>query len=136
MGALVLGFDDTDGARAALAAAIEIAKAINDRVVVTFGYEPPVRGEGQGPTRAAAREVGERVTKPAVEALETAGVEHELSLRAERPVDALLSAAEEHDARAIVVGTWGESPLKGAILGSTPYKLLHVSKRPVLAVPA
>ena len=25
----------------------------------------------------------------------------------------------------IVVGSYGESPIKGAILGSTPHKLLH-----------
>ena len=36
----------------------------------------------------------------------------------------------------IVVGTYGESPLRGAILGSTPHKLLHLTDRPVLAVPA
>ena len=41
----------------------------------------------------------------------------------------------QHDARLIVVGTYGESPLRGAILGSTPHKLLHWSTRPVLCVP-
>jgi nucleotide-binding universal stress UspA family protein len=35
-----------------------------------------------------------------------------------------------------VVGTYGESPLKGAILGSTPHKLLHMSPVPVVVVPA
>ena len=30
----------------------------------------------------------------------------------------------------IVVGSHGESPLKGAIVGSTPYKLVHFSRRP------
>ncbi len=59
----------------------------------------------------------------------------EVALVAQRPVDALLALAEEHDARAIVVGTFGEHPIKGAILGSTPHKLVHVSPRPVLIVP-
>ena len=40
------------------------------------------------------------------------------------------------DATVIVVGTAGESPLKGAMLGSTPHKLLQLSARPVLCVPA
>ena len=43
---------------------------------------------------------------------------------------------EKHDARVIVVGTYGETPLRGAILGSVPHKLLHLSDRPVLCVPA
>jgi nucleotide-binding universal stress UspA family protein len=37
---------------------------------------------------------------------------------------------------AIVLGTWGEGPLRGAILGSTPHKFLHISDRPVVVVPA
>jgi nucleotide-binding universal stress UspA family protein len=41
----------------------------------------------------------------------------------------------EHDARLIVVGTYGEHPIRGAILGSTLYKLVQVSDRPVLVVP-
>jgi len=35
----------------------------------------------------------------------------------------------------IVVG-YGESPMRSAILGSTPHKLLHLSERPVVVVPA
>lgn len=63
------------------------------------------------------------------------GVRGEVALRADRPVDALIAEADARDARAIIVGTYGESPLKGAILGSTPHKLLHLSTRPVLVVP-
>jgi nucleotide-binding universal stress UspA family protein len=81
------------------------------------------------------RKFGERATAPAIEQATAAGVEARLALIPERPVEALLALAEEHDARAIVVGTYGESPIRGAILGSTPHKLLQVSERPVLVVP-
>ena len=43
-------------------------------------------------------------------------------------------AAERHGARFIVVGGYGESPIRGAILGSTPHKLLHLSDVPVVVV--
>jgi nucleotide-binding universal stress UspA family protein len=33
------------------------------------------------------------------------------------------------------VGDKGLRPIRGAILGSTPHKLLHLSDRPVLVVP-
>ena len=36
-------------------------------------------------------------------------------------------SAKRHDARMIVVGSHGESPLKGAIVGSNAYKLVHFS---------
>ena len=47
-----------------------------------------------------------------------------------------MKTADQLDARMIVVGSFGEPPLKGVILGSTPNKLLHLSSRPVLVVPA
>ena len=54
----------------------------------------------------------------------------------ERPAQALVDAADEHDALVIVVGTWSESPLRGALLGSVAHKLLQLATRPVLCVPA
>lgn len=53
-----------------------------------------------------------------------------------RPAEALLQVARERDARMIVVGAHGGHPLTGAVLGSVPHKLLHLSKVPVLVVPA
>ena len=52
------------------------------------------------------------------------------------PAEGLLDAAERHDARMIVVGSYGERPLKSALVGSTPTRLLHLSERPVLVVRA
>ncbi len=82
------------------------------------------------------RQVAERVTAEALERVRAQGVEVEAELLDERPTEALLTLAEKHDARAIVVGSYGESPIRGALLGSVPHKLLHLSERPVLVVPA
>jgi len=64
------------------------------------------------------------------------GVETEVEVLRSKPTDALLEAADRHDATLIIVGSYGESPIRGALLGSTPHRLLHVSTRPVLVVPA
>ena len=45
-----------------------------------------------------------------------------------------MTVGDEEDARFIVVGSYGERPLKGAIVGSTPYKLIHLAERPVIVV--
>ena len=58
------------------------------------------------------------------------GVEVEVEVVEERPADALLDTAKARDARVIVVGSRGEGPIKGAILGSTPHKLLQVDGSP------
>ncbi len=134
---LIVGYDDSPGARAALEVAIELAGDLGDRLVIAFGYEPPGDiGEELTAARAAVREIGERVAHHALSRVTAAGVEAELAVVDARPVDALLELAEARDARMIVVGSYGESPIKGAILGSTPHKLLHLADRPVLAVPA
>ena len=132
---LVVGYDGSDCARAALEAAIEFAGNAGDSLVIGFGYEPGGYGEEHSAHREEVRKFGERATVPAVERARKAGVDAVVALVPERPVNALVVLAAEHDARAIVVGTHGESPLRGAILGSTPHKLLQVSDRPVVVVP-
>jgi nucleotide-binding universal stress UspA family protein len=132
---LVVGYDGSKCAKAALEEAIHFSAATGDGIVIAFGYEPGGYGEEHTAHREEVRKFGERVTGPALERAKQAGVDATLALVPERPTDALISLAEEHDARAIVVGTYGESPIRGAILGSTPHKLLQISERPVLVVP-
>ena len=134
--ALIVGYDGSACAHAAFDAAVDLARLTGDRLVVAFGYEPPV---GYGEEIAAHREVvrqhGEKVTAEAMARADELGVDAELALVPQHPTAALESLAEEHDARAIVVGSYGESPLRGAILGSTPHRLLHGATRPVIVVP-
>lgn len=134
--ALIVGYDGSDCARAAFDAAIDLALSTGDRIVVAFGYEPPTGyGEGIAAHREVVRRHGERVTAEAMDRAAGVGVEAELALVPARPPEALEGLAEQHDARAIVVGSFGESPLRSALLGSTPHRLLHGAKRPVLVVP-
>ena len=74
------------------------------------------------------------MTQEALETAESANVESSIELVNEHAYEALITVAKRHDARMIVVGSHGESPLKGAIVGSTAYKLVHFSETPVLVV--
>ena len=49
---------------------------------------------------------------------------------------ALATAAEDHDAALVVVGSRGRSQLEAAVLGSVSYGVLHLSRRPTLVVDA
>jgi nucleotide-binding universal stress UspA family protein len=136
MGAVVLGYDASPGAERALEQAIELARTFDDGLVIGFGIAPPGLGGGEGAEhRGALREQAERLTEAALTRARDAGIDAAVELVEERPALALAGLAEQHDARLIVVGSYGESPLKGAILGSTPHKLLHLAQRPVLVVP-
>ena len=133
---IILGYDESPGARRALNYAVDLAKLLKDQLVLVYGAEPPGRmGDELAEHTAALAERGRYALRQAVVIADAAGVTTILELVDERPAQALLDAADKYDARLIVVGTYGESPLKGAILGSTPHKLLHWSSRPVLCVP-
>jgi nucleotide-binding universal stress UspA family protein len=136
-GTVVLGFDGSECAGSALDSAIDIARRFGDELVIVFAVEPPVRSVGEEfrEHEKALEEVGERVAGAALKRAQEAGVEAEVALVAERPVPAILDVARERGADMIVIGTHGESPLRGAILGSVPHKLLHLSDLPVLVVP-
>lgn len=137
MSSIVVGYDASPGAQAALDHALELATAFGDRLIIGFGVTPPGSlGDEFRAHRQALRERAEELTAKALERVLGAGVEVVTALVEDRPSSALVSLADENDARMIVVGSYGERPLKGAILGSTPYKLLYMADRPVLVVPA
>ena len=136
-GTLVLGFDGSECAGSALESAIDLARRFGDELVIVFAVEPPVRSVGEEfrEHEKALEEVGRDVAGAALRRAQEAGIEAETVLVPERPAAAILDVARQRDAHMIVIGTHGESPLRGAVLGSVPHKLLHLSDRPVLVVP-
>lgn len=131
---LVVGIDGSSCSTAAVDAAIGLAKDLDEEVIVVFGYEP-YRGAAEiQDHRAALEELGAQLGADAMKQIEGAGAKGKFMLVDNDSVDALMAVADQVDARMIVVGSYGEAPWKGAILGSTPHKLVHLSKRPVLVV--
>ena len=134
---IVLGYDESRSADAALAATIRIAPVVGAKVVVVFGYYiSPLGGLQEGSLKEALEGVGQHAVDRAVADLEAVGVEVESRLASGKPADVLIDVATELGARAIVVGTEGEHPITGAILGSVVLRLVQRSKVPVLVVPA
>ena len=139
MPAVVIGYDQSPGSEPALATAIELARGLSAKLVVVYGYGAPgslLSGEEVGAHREALAEQGRALVAAAEQRAREAGVETESELIDARAVEALIAAAEKHAAGYIVVGGYGESPIRGAILGSTPHKLLHLATTPVVVVPA
>ncbi|MGK5113181.1 MULTISPECIES: universal stress protein [unclassified Geodermatophilus] len=134
---IVLGYDESPGSRPALDMAISLAARFDEPLVLVYGVEPPggLGEEFQAHQRAVA-EMGRTAVQHAVAEADSAGVRTVVEVLSEKPAQAIVEAAGRHDARVIVLGTRGESPLRGAFLGSVSHKLLHVSDRPVLCVPA
>jgi nucleotide-binding universal stress UspA family protein len=137
MSEIVVGYDGSDCGKAALDEALKLAASFGDKVVVVFGYAPPGLWGGEIVEHAeAVEELGRKVMADAASQAASSSVPTETALVAKKPSEALVEVADERGARMIVVGSYGDPPLKGAILGSTPYRLLHTSAVPVLVVPA
>lgn len=135
--AVVVGYDESPGSDPALETAIAVAVKWAEPLVLVYGAAAP-GGLGEEATahRDALRELGRTALSHAVARAEGDEVATFVELVDAKPAQALIEVAERYDATVIVVGTTGESPLRGAMLGSTPHKLLHLSSRPVLCVPA
>src|ERR1700691_6282861 len=137
-GDIVLGYDGSEGSQAALRVAVAVAKAFDAPLTAVFGYEPnPMGGE-----TADYKNQLEKIGSDHLAAAVTAAKALDPSVAVEplvvglRPVESLLQASLERDARVIVVGGSGERPIVGAILGSGARELLHRPTAPVLVVPA
>jgi nucleotide-binding universal stress UspA family protein len=137
MGQIVVGYDGSACGDAALAEALGLASELNDRVTAVFGYAPPGLWGGEiAEHEEAIEEYGEKVLRRAKDQAGERGGEIDVKLVPKRAAEALIEVAKQLDARMIVVGSFGDPPLKGMILGSTPNKLLYMSELPVLVVPA
>jgi nucleotide-binding universal stress UspA family protein len=101
------------------------------------GYDPTRLGPRGGPLEDEILAIGET----AIEAVraELSGAHPDLVIESEfvqdRAADALINVAAARNAEVIAVGHGGEGPMRGALLGSITYELVHRAPRPVLVVP-
>jgi nucleotide-binding universal stress UspA family protein len=81
---------------------------------------------------------GEGVVSRIVSDLQAAGISAEGEIRETHVghiASAILHAAQEHDARLVVLGSSSRTDLPRIPLGSVASRLLHMATRPVLVVP-
>jgi nucleotide-binding universal stress UspA family protein len=114
--------------------AVRLAAALDAEVVVAFAYRVSGIGSETSDYLATLRERGEAVTREAIEVARAAGVQARGELVNDDPDAGLADLAGELGAQMIVVGSYGERPLRALILGSTPPRLMHLTQVPVLVV--
>jgi nucleotide-binding universal stress UspA family protein len=137
-GEIVVGYDGSACAKAALAFGAEMAGHYGVGLCVAFCAEPPAMraGGAVGDQRRQIEALGEEVLGEVDAVVGVSSVPIERTIVEGRPADGLLELADERSAPVIVVGTKGHGLFRSAILGSTAHKLLHWTERPVVVVPA
>jgi nucleotide-binding universal stress UspA family protein len=134
---LVVGIGGDGSGTAAARTAARVASLMNAKLVLVFGYEPSSLGPRGGPLEEEIRAVGERAIEEvrAELASKYPDLEIESEFVQDKAVAALIAVAEARQAEVIAVGHGGEGPIRGALLGSITYELVHRAPRPVLVVP-
>ena len=139
---IVVGFDATAGAHAALLAGIDLALAMNDPIVVVHVEHSSVVaasgasiGVGGGAVFAAEDALGELCRTECSEILGDTGLRWSFELRKGDPANELINAASEHSAAVIVVGRHGHHGLGRLLVGSVSHRLVNHARHPILVIP-
>ena len=135
---IIVGYDDSPPARAALVWAIEYAKDRNVLIllvhVMTSITEPALAAMHRDPD--PVRHTFEQLLSTEYSAvLRDAHINYEPVLLVGRPAELIMRCARQHDASMIVIGTTGHGVLHQLVRDSTGRQLLHEARRPVISVP-
>jgi nucleotide-binding universal stress UspA family protein len=130
---ILLAVDESEHARKAVPAAIELARAGGGTVHVLHVRElafAPATVVGDSPEEAKQLVAG------VVEELKQAGMKAEGTVRTATggPAHAILEQARDLDATMIVLGSRGLGLLGGLLLGSVAHKIIQLATCPVLVV--
>ncbi len=135
-GEIVLGYDGSPGAQAALPHAVEFAKAFGVTLVVAFAYGANPVGGVTGDVQRVTADLGTQFLEEAVAAAKQ--VDASVPVRTElidgRAVEGLIALAENLGARVLVVGGNGRGAIVGTLLGSVGYRVVSETDVPVLIV--
>jgi nucleotide-binding universal stress UspA family protein len=134
---IVVALDGSDGSRAAIPLAAELAERGGAQLVIVH-VEERVVGKAGGPVNLAEDEIQGEIRAEARKLQEQGrDVEVRMGMVAlGGPAHVIEEIAAETGADLIVVGTRGHAPIAGLLLGSVTQRLLHVATRPVLVVPS
>ena len=133
---IVVGYDGTDGApRPRSAEAVRLAGPLGAEIVARVRIHAEPAWAARWPTwppccaSAAGRVTGEALQRRGRRASRARG-----ELVDGRPADVLAAGRRAEGAQMIVVGSYGEGPLKSFVLGGTAHRIAHVTTVPVLIV--
>ena len=140
---IVVGYDGSDSAKAALDFATDLAQALGGSIVVAhvlewspYSFLTPTELEERHKRRGEELERAEAaIIAPAVESLEATGLTISTALKYGSIGETLGKIAKEAGANQIVIGRNGEPGLTSRVFGSVAISLAQSAPVPVTIVP-
>jgi nucleotide-binding universal stress UspA family protein len=137
MESILVAVDGSEPSTRAVAVASHLAGRVEAEVVVLHVLRVAYSGAAVWTPDMSSRDA-QALVDGAVEQVRAHGVQAR-GLVQEAPesqvAKEILAVADAQGAQLVVVGSRGLSRLASVVLGSTAYKILHLSDRPVLTVP-
>lgn len=140
---IVVGYDGSDSAKAALAFATNLARAQGGSIVVAhvlewspYSFLTPTELEERHKRRGEELARAEAaILKPAVDSLKDSGIEISTALKYGHTAATLGTIAKDEGADQIVIGRNGEPGLSSRVFGSVAISLAQGAPVPVTIVP-
>jgi nucleotide-binding universal stress UspA family protein len=140
---IVVGYDGSESAAAALDAAVELARGSGEPVAVVTVWKElhgdfglPVDRLLHGGLQKVEREWAEETAGEAAARAARAGVAAEVEIRHGDAAAGICAVAAERGARLVVVGTHGSGSLEAAVLGSVSRAVVRRARCSVLVARA
>lgn len=143
MGLFLVGIDGSPGGERALAAAAELARDSQAKLLIAYviawspyTFSTPEENAERHRRREEELSVARsKLLDPLVKQWTENGLEVEALASHGHPARTLANLAEQHDAKIIVIGRSGDTPLKTRFFGGTAAALTQSATCPVLVVP-
>lgn len=138
---IITAIDGSVHSMQALEEAISLANALNLRLVLV-NVQPRLQTVhtkmffSKETIEGYQKQLADEAIAQALGRIREAGVEYETELRTGDPQQEICVVAQEKNAKYILMGSRGMGPVKGQILGSVSYGVLHNAPCPVLVIPS
>lgn len=138
---IIVPFDGSDSAQAALQFAIEMAEKYKESIIL-INIQPSFITPhtkvffSDSEMRDYQQTLYEEAIAPGLRILQKSGIKFEAKLFIGFPKDEIFKEAEKQHIRCIVMGSRGHSAFVGSVLGSVSQGTLYRANCPVIIVPS
>lgn len=139
MKSLLVSVDGSANADRAAAFAIKVAKSVPGMKVILLNVQEQLdrwysHGLASDESREHLKQLGQEQAAKARKMLDESGCSYEFLIKFGQPAETIVQVARDHGCSGIVMGTRGLGDIESVFLGSTSFKVVHLSELPVTLV--